>query len=96
MTLFFESRPLENKQRGFGVQVIMRFGKLENPSALDVRNLQTGTSLPTFADNLPIHLLVHVNGRSVSLPPLLPTSRPNLDGRRNARPINITPPVRKQ
>lgn len=41
-------------------------------------------------DSLPVHLAIQVNGRPVQLPPLLPSNRPGLDGRRNPRPINIT------
>lgn len=70
----------------------MRFGKLE-PSMLH-RITASQPTLEPFQDNMPIHLAVQVNQRNVILPPFLPTSRPNMDGRRNARPISITPQVR--
>lgn len=73
----------------------MRFGKLE-PSVLpDVASASDSREsiLAPFADSMPIHLNIFVNAKQASLPPLLPTCRPNMDGRRYARPVNITPLV---
>lgn len=78
-------------RREFRVQALMRFGKVESSMLHAVAAIQP--ALDAFDDNMPIHLVVQVNGRNVALPPFLPTSRPNMDGRRNARPISITPQV---
>lgn len=51
------------------------------------------TSIPLFEDNLPINLAIQVNGRAIQLPSLIPSNRVSLEGRRHARPINITQAV---
>ncbi|CAH8476234.1 unnamed protein product [Schistosoma guineensis] len=88
----------------FGVQVIMRFARLDpqacqhlvqtyelygsrKSSSLSLDKL---IQIPLAEDSLPVHLIIQVNGRPIQLPPLLPSNRPGMDGRRNPRPINIT------
>uniref|UniRef100_A0A5K3EJJ7 SP-RING-type domain-containing protein n=1 Tax=Mesocestoides corti TaxID=53468 RepID=A0A5K3EJJ7_MESCO len=102
-TITYHSRRLDDNRREFGVQVIMRFGKLEPSVLVDIDAASSSqsscstagtTTFPPFVDSMPIHLFVQVNGRLAPLPPLLPTSRPNMDGRRNARPVHITPLLR--
>ncbi|VDN98134.1 unnamed protein product [Rodentolepis nana] len=90
-TIAYHSCNVGNR-REFRVQALVRFGKLE-PSMLH-RITASQPSLEPFQDNMPIHLAVQVNQRNVILPPFLPTSRPNMDGRRNARPISITSQLR--
>ncbi|KAM3187182.1 hypothetical protein ACTXT7_002788 [Hymenolepis weldensis] len=90
-TITYHSYNVGNR-REFRVQALVRFGKLE-PSMLH-RITASQSTLEPFQDNMPIHLAVQVNQRNVILPPFLPTSRPNMDGRRNARPISITPQLR--
>ncbi|KAL5961717.1 E3 SUMO-protein ligase PIAS2 [Taenia solium] len=96
-TITYHSHRLDDNRREFGVQVLMRFGKLE-PSVLSDVVASTSDSrepaLAPFADSMPIHLNIFVNVKQASLPPLLPTCRPNMDGRRYARPVNITPLLR--
>ncbi|VDM03193.1 unnamed protein product [Schistocephalus solidus] len=97
--LLAPSQRLDDKRLDFGVQVIMRFAKLDPADLVNLRigepkQQQQQLSLSPQPDNFPIHLMLHVNGRPAQLPPLLPTTRPGLDGRRNARPVNITPLVR--
>nr|CAH8832446.1 unnamed protein product [Trichobilharzia regenti] len=88
----------------FGVQVIMRFARLDPQACQDLvetyelsggRKSNNSTinkpiQIPQVDDSLPVHLIIQVNGRPIPLPPLLPSNRPGMDGRRNARPINIT------
>uniref|UniRef100_A0A0X3PN85 E3 SUMO-protein ligase PIAS1 n=3 Tax=Schistocephalus solidus TaxID=70667 RepID=A0A0X3PN85_SCHSO len=95
----YHSQRLDDKRLDFGVQVIMRFAKLDPADLVNLRigepkQQQQQLSLSPQPDNFPIHLMLHVNGRPAQLPPLLPTTRPGLDGRRNARPVNITPLLR--
>ncbi|KAL7065560.1 hypothetical protein AAHC03_05852 [Spirometra sp. Aus1] len=94
----YHSQRLDDKRLDFGVQVIMRFAKLDQSDLVNLRigepKQQQQESLSPQPDNFPIHLMLHVNGRPAQLPPLLPTTRPGLDGRRNARPVNITPLLR--
>ncbi|KAM7532630.1 hypothetical protein Aperf_G00000130786 [Anoplocephala perfoliata] len=91
-TITYHSTCVGGTRREFRVQALMRFGKLEPSMLHGVAAAQP--ALGAFDDNMPIHLAVQVNGRNVALPPFLPTSRPNMDGRRNARPISITPQMR--
>ncbi|KAH8850407.1 E3 SUMO-protein ligase PIAS1 [Schistosoma japonicum] len=88
----------------FGVQVIMRFARLDPQACQDLVQIyelpggRKSSSLsmnkpiktPLAEDSLPVHLIIQVNGRPIQLPPLLPSNRPGMDGRRNPRPINIT------
>ncbi|CAH8444252.1 unnamed protein product [Schistosoma rodhaini] len=88
----------------FGVQVIMRFARLDPQACQDLvqayelygsRKSSSLSSdkliqIPLAEDSLPVHLIIQVNGRPIQLPPLLPSNRPGMDGRRNPRPINIT------
>ncbi|CAH8462179.1 unnamed protein product [Schistosoma turkestanicum] len=88
----------------FGVQVIMRFARLDPQSCQDLvqtyelsgsrksssLSLNKLIQIPLVEDSLPVHLIIQVNGRPIQLPPLLPSNRPGMDGRRNPRPINIT------
>ncbi|KAF8562378.1 hypothetical protein P879_08232 [Paragonimus westermani] len=105
-TITYHCRRLPDERMDFGVQIIMRFARLD-PSLCQrltaAYGLTTSRSsrlqpthpelhpLPLSDDSLPVHLAIHVNGHPVQLPPLLPSNRPGLDGRRNPRPINITP-----
>ncbi|KAK4473613.1 hypothetical protein MN116_002965 [Schistosoma mekongi] len=88
----------------FGVQVIMRFARLDPQACQDLvqiyelpggrksssLSLNKPIKTPLAEDSLPVHLIIQVNGRPIQLPPLLPSNRPGMDGRRNPRPINIT------
>ncbi|CAH8481677.1 unnamed protein product [Schistosoma margrebowiei] len=88
----------------FGVQVIMRFARLDPQACQDLvqtyelygsrksssLSLDKLIQIPLAEDSLPVHLIIQVNGRPIQLPPLLPSNRPGMDGRRNPRPINIT------
>ncbi|CAL8092728.1 unnamed protein product [Calicophoron daubneyi] len=107
-TITYHCRRTSDDRMEYGVQVIMRFARLdpdfcklltEAYGTVSQRNSriqqqQQGHVQPTplypSDDVLPVHLLVQVNGRPVQLPPLLPSNRPGMDGRRNPRPINIT------
>ncbi|KAA3680203.1 uncharacterized protein DEA37_0007409 [Paragonimus westermani] len=105
-TITYHCRRLPDERMDFGVQIIMRFARLD-PSLCQqltaAYGLTTSRSsrlqpthpelhpLPLSDDSLPVHLAIHVNGHPIQLPPLLPSNRPGLDGRRNPRPINITP-----
>ncbi|VDM34164.1 unnamed protein product [Hydatigera taeniaeformis] len=97
-TITYHSHRLDGNRRDFGVQVLMRFGKLEPSLLSEVVAASTSDSkrstLAPFVDSMPIHLNIFVNVKQATLPPLLPTCRPNMDGRRYARPINITPLLR--
>ncbi|CDS41737.1 e3 SUMO protein ligase PIAS2 [Echinococcus multilocularis] len=97
-TITYHSHRLDGNRRDFGVQVLMRFGKLEPSLLPEVVAASTPDSsepvLAPFADSMPIHLNIFVNVKQAMLPPLLPTCRPNMDGRRYARPVNITPLLR--
>ncbi|CAH8834345.1 unnamed protein product [Trichobilharzia szidati] len=88
----------------FGVQVIMRFARLDPQACQDLvqiyelsggrksnnPSINKPIQIPLVDDSLPVHLIIQVNGRPIPLPPLLPSNRPGMDGRRNPRPINIT------
>ena len=75
----------------------MRFGKLDTWMLPEIAAASSDANTPDlspFQDSMPIHLSVLVNGKTATLPPFLPTCRPNMDGRRNARPVSVTPLVR--
>ncbi|KAF7255074.1 hypothetical protein EG68_08130 [Paragonimus skrjabini miyazakii] len=105
-TITYHCRRLPDERMDFGVQIIMRFARLDPSFCQQLTaayGLTTNRSsrlqpthpelhpLPLSDDSLPVHLAIHVNGHPIQLPPLLPSNRPGLDGRRNPRPINITP-----
>ncbi|VDP85126.1 unnamed protein product [Echinostoma caproni] len=103
-TITYHCRRVANDRMDFGVQVIMRFARLDpdlSAQLVEAYGLTTNRGsrldpipkpciLTLSEDSLPVHLAIQVNGRPVQLPPLLPSNRPGLDGRRNPRPINIT------
>ncbi|KAA0188791.1 E3 SUMO protein ligase PIAS2 [Fasciolopsis buskii] len=103
-TITYHCRRLSNDRMDFGVQVIMRFARMDpdlTTQLVDAYGLTNSRGsrldpipqprmLTLSEDSLPVHLAIQVNGRPVQLPPLLPSNRPGLDGRRNPRPINIT------
>ncbi|VDO87931.1 unnamed protein product [Schistosoma curassoni] len=106
MSMLFSWRGSDERME-FGVQVIMRFARLDpqacqhlvqtyelygsrKSSSLSLDKL---IQIPLAEDSLPVHLIIQVNGRPIQLPPLLPSNRPGMDGRRNPRPINITQSV---
>ncbi|TPP65432.1 putative sumo ligase [Fasciola gigantica] len=103
-TITYHCRRLSSDRMDFGVQVIMRFARMDpdltaqlmkaygltNSRGSRLDPIPQPCMLTLSEDSLPVHLAIQVNGRPVQLPPLLPSNRPGLDGRRNPRPINIT------
>ncbi|KAG5453702.1 E3 SUMO-protein ligase pias1 [Clonorchis sinensis] len=98
-TITYHCRRTAADRMEFGIQVIMRFARLDPifceqlSKAYGLFAGQESSVAPPIQmseDSLPVHLAIQVNGHPVQLPSLLPSNRPGMDGRRNPRPVNIT------
>ncbi|TGZ72822.1 hypothetical protein CRM22_001851 [Opisthorchis felineus] len=98
-TITYHCRRTAADRMEFGIQVIMRFARLDPTfceqlskayGLLAGQESSVAPPIQMSEDSLPVHLAIQVNGHPVQLPSLLPSNRPGMDGRRNPRPVNIT------
>jgi len=71
------TREFRNSKFEFHSQIHLRFCRPDPSSAQD--------------DFLPINLTVKLNSKSVPLPPMIQTNKPNVEAKRQAKPIDLTP-----